>query len=183
MRRQSRTSCRRIWLYGISLIAKSLVVQLLQQIPQAFNILDVVCDVRILQINPVAHLVGKLSPFVRVHHDILSACVVVFVNADFLADVFLRDSEALLHAQLYWQTVSVPTCLTLYLIALHGLVSQEHILDGTAHDMVNARMSVGRRRTLKEDEWLTTFSFIYALMKDVILLPLCKYPRVRLRKI
>jgi hypothetical protein len=68
--------------------------------------------------------------------------------------------------------VRVPTRLTLYLESLHGLIAQESIFDGTTHHMVNARMSVGRWRALKEDESGTAFAFRNASMEKVFTLPL-----------
>ncbi len=94
------------------------------------------------QVHPVAHLVRQLGPLIGVHHHVLAASVVIIIYGDFLAYILFCDAEALLHAQLHRQAVGIPSCLALHLEALHRLVAQERILDGTSHHVVDARMSV-----------------------------------------
>ena len=48
----------RIWLDGVALVEKVLIVELLKQPPQTLYILVIVGDVRVLHVNPIAHLVG-----------------------------------------------------------------------------------------------------------------------------
>ncbi len=53
--RQTRACGRRVGLYGVALVEQTLVEELLQQIPQRLDILVVVCDVRVVHVDPVAH--------------------------------------------------------------------------------------------------------------------------------
>ena len=123
MARQSCTGCGRVGLDGITLVEQSLLIELLEQVPERLDVLVVVGDVGVLEVHPVAHLVGQLCPLVRVHHHILAAGIVVVIDRNLLADVFLRDAQRLLHAQFYRQAVCVPARLALHLEALHGLVA------------------------------------------------------------
>ena len=95
-----------------------------------------------LQIYPIAHLVGEFRPFVGVHHDVLTTGFIVVVHADFLTDILFGDTQTLLNAQFYREAVGVPSGFTLHLEALHGFVAQEGILDGTSHHVVNTWVSV-----------------------------------------
>ena len=183
VRGQTCSCCWRIRLNGVALVEQVLVVELLKEIPQGLYVLVVVCDVWVLKVNPVAHLVGELRPLVGVHHHILAAGVVIVVHAYLLAYILFGYAERLLHRQLYRQTMSIPSCLALNLIALHGLVSEERILDSTTHHVVYARMSVGRRRTLVENELRTTFLLVYTLMEYIVLLPFFKHLVVCIYKV
>ena len=71
------------------------------------------------------------------------ARAVVLLDGDLLADVLLGDAEFLLDAQLYGQSVGVPSRLAVYQIALLRLVAADDVLDRAGHDMVNARHAVG----------------------------------------
>ena len=61
--------------------------------------------------------------------------------------------------------MSIPTSLSLYLKALHGLISEESILDGTSHYMMDTRMTIGRWRSFEEYKLRTSLSLIYAFME------------------
>ena len=122
-------------------------------------------------VHPVAHLVAQVGPFARVHHHILAALAVVFLDADGLADVLLRDAELLLHTKLHGQTVRVPAGLAVHLVALHRLEAAEGVLDAACQHMMDARVAVGRWRTLVEDERGTALSFRDAMMEDVLCVP------------
>ena len=124
------------------------------------------------QIHPVAHLVGKIGPLIGVHHHILAASIVIVIHTDFLTDILLGNTQALLNAQFHRQTVGIPSGLTLDLIALHRLVAQEGILNGTAHHMVDTRMTVSRWRSLEEYEGWTAFTFGNASVEKVLPFPL-----------
>ena len=133
----------RIGLDGVALVEQVLVVELLEQPPQALDILVVVGDVGVLHVHPVAHLVGKVGPLGGVHHHVLAATAVVVLNGNLGADVFLGDAQFLLHAEFHGQSVCIPTGLALHLEALHGLETAEGVLQRACQYMVDTRMSVG----------------------------------------
>ena len=129
MRAKTRTSGRRIGLNGIALIEQVLVVKLLEQPPERFDVSIVVRDVGVLQIDPITHTVSQVSPLLGKLHHILAAGRIVLGHRDALADVLLGNTEGLLHSQLYRQSVSIPSGLTLHLESLHRLVTTEDVLD------------------------------------------------------
>ena len=97
--------------------------------------------------------------------------MVVVVNADFLADILLGDAKALLYAQLYRQAVGVPTGLAVDVKALLSLVAAEDILDGTCHNVVNARLAVSRRRSVVEHKCGVTLTQFLTFLKSLVFFP------------
>src|SRR5690606_18424699 len=65
----------------------------------------------------------------------------------------------------------IPSPFSLYLITFQGFVPAKNIFDGTCHDMVDTRSSIGRRRSFKKGEGLRSFSILHGLFKDLIVLP------------
>ena len=116
-----------------------------------------------------------VRPLLGIFHYLLPACGVVVVHADFFADILLGYTEFLLHAQFNRQSVCIPTCLALHLVALHCFVAAERILDSTRQHVVNTRHAVCRRRSLEEQERSMPLADGYTLMEQVFLLPLLQY--------
>ena len=103
-----------------------------------------------LHVDPVTHLLGQRLPLGRVLHHLLAAGLIVLSDRDGLTDRILSDAELLLDTQLYRQTVRIPARTTIYTVSVHRLVAADDILDRARYDVVYARHSVGRGRTLVE---------------------------------
>ncbi len=163
--RQARAGCGRIGLYGVSLVEQALLVELLQQPPQGLDVLVVVGDVGMVQVDEVAHLLGQLAPLLGEHHHVLAALAVVVLGRDvalrlLVVDVGLGDAQLLLHAQLYGQSVGVPSGLAPDLVAAHGLIAVEGVLDAACQHVVDAGVSVGRGGTLEEHKLGTALALV-----------------------
>ena len=152
VRAQPRTCSRRIGLNRIALVQQSLLVDLAEQIPESLDVAIIVGDVGVLHIYPIAHQARELLPLVRVLHHLTATSSVVFVDADLLTDIFLRDAQSLFHTKFDRQTVGIPAGLAVDTEALHRLVATENILDRACHHVVNTGHPIGRRRTFVEDE-------------------------------
>ena len=150
--REARSGGRRVGLDGVALVEQALVEELLQQPPQRLDVFVVVGDVRIVHVDPVAHLAREVLPDARELHHRLAARAVVLLDGDLLADVFLGDAELLLDAQFHGQSVSVPSGLAVHEVALLRLVAAEYVLDRAGHDVVDAGHAVCRGGTLVEYE-------------------------------
>ena len=177
--RQSRTCCRAVGLYGIAFIKQVLVIELAQQPPEGLYVLIVVCDIRMVEIYEVSHLLRQVAPLCRELHHVLAAAFVIFLSGDIaraclVVDVGLGYSKFLLHAQLHRQAVCVPAGLAVYLEAAHGLVAVEGVLDASCQHVMYARMAVGRWRSLVEYKLRTALALGYALVEDVAFHPLCQ---------
>ena len=69
------------------------------------------------------------------------------------------------------KSVGVPSGLSVYLIALHGLVAGYGVFEGPGHYMVYARLAVGCRRAFVEYERCAAFSGVYAFFEKVFFFP------------
>ena len=85
--------------------------------------------------------------------------------------LFSIQPKHLFHFKLNRQSVGIPSCLTRYIIALHGLVTRDHILDDTGQYMSDMRFSVCGRRSVIKSISRSFLSGIHALVKDVMLFP------------
>ena len=169
------TSHRRVGLNGVALVEETFLVELFEQIPEGFDVLVVVSDVRVLEINPVAHLLGEVRPLTGVFHHLLTAGSVVLIDADLLADVLFGDAEFLFYAEFNRQSVGIPSGFALHLIALHGFVAAEGVFDCTCQNVVNARHAVCRRRTFEEEERLVPFTHSDTFVEQIFLFPLLQH--------
>ena len=177
MRAKTCACTRRIRLDSVTLEEQALVVELLQKPPQSLYVFIVVCDVRIVEVYKVSHLLSKLAPLGCEHHDVLAALVVVLFCRDILlrilvVNILLGNAKLLLYAKLNGKTMGIPTSLAWHLKTVHCLIAVEGILNCTSKHMVDARMSVRRRRTFEEDKLRTAFALIDRLVEDIKLHPL-----------
>ena len=152
------------------------MVELLQQPPQGLDVLIVIRDIGIVEIDKVAHALSQFAPLLGVHHHVLATLLVIVLGRDVLltllvVDIGLGDAEFLLHAQLDGQSVCIPSGLTLDLKTLHGLVAVERILNSTRKYVVNTGVTVGRGRSLEENELGTALTLVYRAPEYILLLP------------
>ena len=89
---QTRTGSGRVRLDGIALVEIAFLVQLLEQVPKRLDILVVIRDIGVLQIDPVAHLLGEVGPLGGVFHHLAAAGGIVLIDGDLLADVLFGDA-------------------------------------------------------------------------------------------
>ena len=183
VRAQAGAGSGRVGLDGVALVEQALVIELLEQPPQALDVAVLVGDIGVLHIDPVAHAVGQVFPLAGVFHHLLAAGGIVLIDGDLLADILLGDTQGLLHAQLHGQAVSVPAGLAQHLVALHRLEAAEDVLDGPGHHMVDARHAIGTGRTLKEHIRLGAIALADAAAEHVFLVPLLQHFLIDIRQI
>ena len=126
---------------------------------------------------------GQVGPFLSVFHHLAAACGVVFINGNLLADVLLGDSEGLFHTKLHGKTVGIPSGLAFHMEPFHCLVTAYDILDGTCHDMMYARHTVGRRGTFVENKRGTTLTLLHGTLEKHVLIPDAEHLFVDVRQI
>ena len=89
---ESGTGCRGKRLDGIAFVQQVFFIKLFEQVPDRFDVLVGEGDVRMFEIDPIAHLAREFVPKVLVFHDLFAASGIVVFYADFLADIFLGDT-------------------------------------------------------------------------------------------
>ena len=186
--RKTRSGGRRIGLNRVALVEHLLLVELLQEPPERFNVFVVVGDVRIVEIDEIAHSLGQFAPFLRVHHHVFATFKVVIFRRNVarrfvVVDVGLRNAQSLLHAELHRQSVGVPAGLAMHLEALHRLIAVERVLQGTPQHVVDARMTIGRGRSLVKDKLRTALALRNTTVENVLLFPLSENLIVRFRQV
>ena len=100
-----------------------------------------------------------------------------------VVDVGFGDAQSLLNPQFHRQSVGVPTGFAMHLKALHRLVTIERVLQRTTQHVVDARMAVGRGRTLVEHKLRTAFALRDTAVENVVFLPLLENLIVRLGQV
>ena len=96
---------------------------------------------------------------------------VVLGDRDFFADIIAGDAQFLFHAEFNGQTVRIPAPFAFDALAFHGVVAAENILDGTGHDVVNPRHTVGRRRAFVENIAIRRVPLFDAFLEDMLGVP------------
>ena len=180
---QAGAGSGRVGLDGVTLVEQTLVVELLQEPPQALDVAVLVSDIGVVHIDPVAHAVGQIFPLAGVFHHLLAAGGVVLIDRDLLADILLGDAQGFFHAQLDGQAMGVPAGLALDLESLHRLVAAEDVLDRPGHHVMDARHAVGTGGTLKEHIGGRTLALADAVAKHIFLVPLLQDFLVDIRQV
>ena len=181
--REASTCSRRVRLNGVTLIKEILLVELLQQPPKRLDVLIIIGNIGVFHIHPITHAVAQVFPLARVHHHVLATLLVVILNRDSLTDIFLRNTQFLLYAQFHRQSVGVPSCLAVYLEALHRLKATEGVLNGTSQYVMYTWMSISRWRTFEKDKRGTTLTLIYAAVEEVFLIPSFQFFFIHFREV
>jgi hypothetical protein len=104
----------------------------------------------VLGVDPVAHALGHLLEGVDVAKHGLAALGVELRDAEGLDVALAREAELLLDSELDGKAVTVPACLPVDAVALHGLEPREDVLEDPRLDVVGAGEAVGGRRALVE---------------------------------
>ena len=174
MWRQACSCFRRVRLNGIAFIQQSFVVKLSEQPPNALHVFWGVGNIGILHIDPISHFFSELVPDIGVAHDRLFTSFIVGIYTDFGTDVFFGNAKFFFNAEFYRQAVGVPTGFAMYLLSFECLVTTKDIFNGTAHDVVNAGQTIGRRRTFIKDKRGCSVALCHGLLKNGFFLPFFK---------
>ena len=81
------------------------------------------------------------------------------------------DAQLFFHLKLNGKTVGIPARLTKNPLALHSLITGDHILDYSGKHVADVGLAVCGRRTVEEGEVFLSLSKLNALAKNVLFLP------------
>ena len=124
-----------------------------------------------LHICPETNGIGEFFPHAFVFPDaVLTMLDKRFHTVSF--DLILAvQTKHLLNFQLNRQTVCIPAGFTRHLIALHCLVSWNHIFDNTGQHMADMRLAIGCWRSIIESKFRTVLSQFNTLFKNHVVGP------------
>ena len=120
--------------------------------PKRLNIIVIESDVWVIKIYQISHSLGHLSPHAFICEYGLLTLFIEFFDTVFFNILLAAHIELLFHFYLYWKSVSIPACFTLYRISLHGLVTAYGVLQRSCDDVMYSRSAVGSRRSFIEYE-------------------------------
>src|SRR5690606_36528746 len=154
VRRQCRGDARVVRHDLVALIHEALVPDLLQQGPDALDVVVVQREIGVGEVDPETHVLRHRLPFGDVTHDRRATLLRERRDADFLLDALLvEDAELFLDLVLDGQAVRVPARFARTVEAAHRLVARVQILERAREHVVNTGAAVGRRRAFVEDEF------------------------------
>ena len=165
-----------------ALVEQVLLPQLLERPPDRLDVLGVQRSVRVLEVDPVADPLGQPVPVLQELEHRLAAEPVEVGDAHLLDLLLGGDAELLLHRDLDRQAVAVPAALAERVVALHGAVPGEDVLEHAREHVVGARAAVRGRRPLVEDEGPSALAAAHRLAEDVALAPALEHALLELRK-
>src|SRR5690606_198126 len=127
--------------------------------------------IRIVHVNPITHYSGELLPHTLVFPYAFLTLLDEGLEAILLNLVFTADSQLLFYLQLNRKPMGIPACLTKNIIAFHGTVSGNDVLNHTSKHMADMGSAVSGRRAIIECKALFTFTFFNALFEYLFLIP------------
>ena len=171
VRGQRRAAARAVGHDLVALVEQVLLPDLLERPPDRLDVLVVVGHIGVVHVDPEADPLGEPGELVHVLEHRLAAALVELRHAVGLDVVLRLDAQLALHLELDRQAVGVPARLAVDLVAAHGLVAREDVLEDPREHVVGARPPVCGRRTLVEDELRAALAPADRLVEDVALAP------------
>ena len=170
VRKRSRES-RAVRLDAVALVDEALVEALLEHPPHRFHEVLVHGLVALVEVDPAAHAAHGLLPFARVLEHLAAAGFVELVDAELLDFGNASETEFVLHERFNRKAVAVPTETTRNLLALHGPVTRNDVLDGTGKQVTVVRKARCKRRAIVESVRFSFRTGVQRLLERFILIP------------
>ena len=124
-----------------------------------------------LGVDPVSDAIGHALPFLNIFPHRLPAQSIEFGDTEFLDVLLAFRADLLLDLELYRQPMRIPASLAQDVLALHGLVARDQVLESAREHVMQTRATVRRRRPFKEDIALVLLAQLHGLLEGVVLLP------------
>ncbi len=159
----------------MALIHVALLKELVQQPPHRLDIVVIQGDIRVFQIQQVAHFSGHIPPGLLIGKDRGPAFLVKFGDSVAFDILLAAEFELFFHLNFHGQAVGVPAGLALDLVALHSLKPADRVFEGAGNDMVNPRPAVGRGGAFIKDKRLVIGPADHAFSQEVNAVPVTGY--------
>ena len=159
------------------------LVDLLERPPDALDVVGVHRAVGLRGVDPEAHPLGHLLERVDVSHHRLATAGVELRHAERLDVGLAVEPQLLLHGDLDGQAVAVPAGTPRDVVALHGAVAGEDVLEHPRLDVVGAGHPVRGRRALVEVPRRTVVTAGYRLGEHAVRAPQVENLVVERRKV
>ena len=155
----------------VALVEQVALPHRLQRPPDRFHVARVERVVRVVHVDPVGDPLRQRLPVGQVLQHGRAALGVELGDAVALDVLLGLEPELLLDGDLDRQPVRVPAGLALDVVPGHRLVAREDVLEDARQHVVRARVAVGGRRALVEDERRRPLAVAQRRLEDVALAP------------
>ena len=133
-------------------VEQILVEHLFESPPARLDIIVVQSHVGVVEIDPVCHTFGHLSPSALVRPNTFTASIVEGLHSEFFDGFVAHQIESFLNLNFDRKPVRIPATFSLDKKTFHGLPTANEILVCSSHDVMNTWLPIGRWRTFEEDE-------------------------------
>ena len=93
------------------------------------------------------------------------------------------DAQSILCKGFNGESVGIPAETAFDIVAPHGLVTGDHVLDGTGKEVSVVGQSGGKGRTVVKDVFVAAFALFKGLVEDLIFFPEFEDLSFKFRKI
>ena len=124
-----------------------------------------------IHIRPEAYGAGEILPHALVLPDAFLALADEGIQTVLLDLLLAVQTQLLLHLQLHRKPVGVPAGLSRHIVALHGPVAGNHVLDDTGQHMADMGLSIGRGRSVIEGVGRAFLAVFHTFLKNVVFFP------------
>ncbi len=173
---------RAVRLNAVALVDEALVEALLEHPPHRFHEVLVHGLVALVEVDPAAHAAHGLLPFAGVLEHLATAGFVELINTELLDFGNASETEFVLHERFNRKSVAVPTETAGNLLALHGPVTRNDILDGTGEQVTVVRKARCKRRTIVEGVRFGFRTAVKGLLEAFVLVPQAEHALFDLRE-
>ncbi len=154
-----------------SFIKETFIPDGFQRPPLRLDEVVIISNIRVIHISPETNGAGKILPHSLVFPDALFTFGDERIQTILLNLLFSVQSQKLFYFQLYRQSVGIPSCFSRYIVAFHGAVSRNHILDNTSEHVSDMWFSICGRRSIIEGIGRASFSLLHTLFECVVFFP------------
>ncbi len=158
----------------VSFIDQPFLIKPVQNPPHRLNIVVIQCNIGMVYVNFIAHPFRHFPPKGLVFEHRLPAFLIEGGNAIFFDIPLVVQTQLLFHFDLHRQAVSIPSGLPPDLIALHGPVTADGILQCPGNHMMNPGTPIGSRRSLIENERFPVLSGLNTFVQYMNLIPILR---------
>ena len=158
----------------VTSVEEPFVEHLFEGPPSRFDVIVVQGHVGVVEVNPVRHAFGHLSPGGFVRPNGFSAGLVELRHAKGFDGLVAHEIQSLLHLDFNREAVGVPSAFSLHEKPFHRFPSADEVFVGPSDDVVNSRFSVGRRWAFKENKRGVVSTTVNRCLEGLFRRPLLK---------
>src|SRR5699024_1217918 len=137
-----------------------------------FNIAVLQSDIRIIHVNPITDPLGEFTPLFFVIENTFFTLFDELLDAIRLDFLLSRNAELLFNLYFHRQTVSIPATFSHNLIALHGFIAPNEVLDDTSEYVTGMWKSIRGRWPFVKHKRFRTFPLIHLTMEHILIIPI-----------